>query len=146
MSIQIYPAVFVLAVSLITFAEPAQSVVQAEVIGKYQTNNETEFNFYLTIDKNGKVSYNEPDVMGGGRPTLFTGKWVLEGSTLTFSFPKEGRYTYTVTDQLTWKNFGCKGSSFGLAITSNPKGATGDSNYYLFRKADLKKTVGCKPV
>lgn len=136
----------VVTLSVASFTSSVQAANTVDVVGTYRTNNETEFNFDLTIDKAGKATYTEQDLMGGGKPTVFVGKWVLDGSTLTINFPKEGRYVYAVTEQLTWKNFGCKGSSFGLAITSTPKAVTGDSNYYVFRKADLRKTVGCKPV
>lgn len=143
MNTNIKTALFSVAFASVTFLGASHAATEAGVVGSYRTNNETEFNFDLTISKDGKAVYSEFDPMGDEKPFIHRGKWVLEGSTLTLDFAKKGRYVYAVTDQLTWANFGCKGASFGLAIKSTPKAKSSDSNYFVFRKSDLQKVDRC---
>lgn len=130
-----------LGVCMLVSAFPilADPATDADIVGLYENRSESSFVFTLKLASGGKATYTEPDLEGGGKPFVRAGKWVLSANRLDIDLQKEGRYTYLVQDVLSYSSFGCKGGSFGLAIQATPKGASKDSRYDVWRKADLKK-------
>lgn len=109
------------------------------IVGSYENHSESEFIQELTLAKDGVATYREPDLMSG-KAFVVKGKWVQSGETVEVDLGKQGKYVYTVNTNLSWAEFGCKGSSYALAVKSQPKQFRSDN---LFRKESSKKRASC---
>lgn len=115
-----------------------------DLIGSYENRSESEFIFYLQLNKNGSVIYEEPD-LEGGKSLKLRGRWKQKGDDLIMDFGKNGIYRYTIKPSLSWGDFGCKGASFGLENRSSPKLKRPDSSHNVWRRADMKAADKCQP-
>ena len=131
--------VAIASLTLITLVAMAQSPVNA-VVGAYENHSESSFIQQLTLAKDGVATYREPD-MESGKAFVAKGKWSQSTDTVEVDLGKHGKHVYTVTPNLSWAEFGCKGGSFGLAVKSQPKNFKGDN---LFRKESAKKRASCQ--
>ena len=129
----------VVSLSLIASTAMAQSPSNA-VMGAYENHSESSFIQELTLAKDGVATYREPDPESG-KAFVAKGKWSQSAEKIEVDLGKHGKYAYVVTPNLSWAEFGCKGSSYGLTVTAHPKKFRGDN---LFRKESAKKRASCQ--
>ena len=128
-----------IGLALSTAAALAQSPAIG-VVGSYENHSESSFIQELTLAKDGVATYREPDPMSG-KAFVAKGKWVQSAETVEVDLGRRGKYVYTVNPSLSWAEFGCKGSSYGLAAKDHPKQFRSDN---LFRKESSKKIASCQ--
>ena len=120
-------------------------IATKDVIGTYENRSESSFIFSLQINKDGSALYQEPDPEGK-KTIKLRGKWRATGNNLEINFGKAGRYSYSIQPSLSWADFGCRGSSFGLKNLSTPQDQKGSINHNVWRKSDMKKADACRPL
>jgi hypothetical protein len=130
-------------VGLMLIVNNAQAQISPQV-GDYENRSESYFVYKLSLKKDGKARYFEPDAETG-KNVVHNGIWSSQGESVTVDFGRKGKYVFEVKDKLSWASFGCKGGTPGLKSISTPRGK-GDVTHDVWRSVDLKRADRCQRV